>query len=429
MSIDSRTILQGELFVALKGPNFDGHDYVADALKSGEGALLSIPPAAPAPGKTVIHVPDTLKALQDIARFRRAAMDVGVIGVTGTNGKTTTKEMIAHILGMTGKVLKTTGNLNNQIGMPLCIANMDGDETAMVLEMGSSARGEIRELCEIGRPGYAVVTNVGIAHLEGFGSVQAVRDTDLEILPYVQVAAMNADDRFLIEGIRDYAGTLVTYGLDHPADVTASDIRYEGGRPVFLLKLADGQERTVRLGVPGRFNILNALGAAAISAAAGARPDDIVRGLESFAGVPLRMQVREHDGVLFLIDAYNANPSSMTEAVIELARERRERAIAVLGDMLELGSFAEESHRKIAELLTVAGIDMLIAVGPEMTRAARSFSGACLCAADSNSAQKMLASELREGDTVLVKGSRGMLMERVLPDTVRPAGKERAHAV
>ena len=203
LSIDSRNIGSGELFVALRGERFDGHDFVHDALRKGGGALVSVPPEGPEREKTVICVKNTLKALQDVARYRRSKKTVPVVSVTGTNGKTTTKEFIVSILAQHHRVLKTSGNFNNHIGLPLCVSNMEGDEEFMVLEMGSNARGDIQELCDIVSPDSAVVTNVGQAHLEGFGSIETVRDTDLEVLGYVKTVSLNADDRFLMEGIND----------------------------------------------------------------------------------------------------------------------------------------------------------------------------------------------------------------------------------
>lgn len=414
LSIDSRTIKSGELFVALKGARFDGHAFVDDALKEGAGAIVNVPPSAPGKGKTIIYVKNTLSALHDIANYLSARLNVPVIGVTGTNGKTTVKELIASILGEKYKVLKTIGNLNNQIGLPLSISHMDGDETVMVLEMGSNMSGDIKLLCEIARPDYAVVTNVGPAHLEGFGSLEMVRSTDLEILEYVNVVSVNTDDTFLCEGIKDFRGKMITYGMKEGADVCAKNIvlRDRGSR--FSLRLPKNREIEIDLGITGKFNIYNALAAASITDELGVGIEDIKRGIEEFKGVAMRLEVKRLDGVLIISDVYNANPASMEEAVKELIRLKRERTVAILGDMLELGSYAEEAHRTLIQWLNELKINVLIAVGSEMSRAASAFTGTCFTAADADDAKTVLFDICRSGDTILIKGSRGMRMERVL---------------
>ena len=416
LSIDSRNIREGELFVALKGDHFDGHDFINLALMTGAGALVQVPPVEPPADKTIIRVKDTLAALQDLARFLRSRMALPVIGVTGTNGKTTTKELISSIFGQRHKVLKTTGNLNNHIGLPLCIDRMDGDEDVMVLEMGSNRRGDIKQLCEIALPDSCVVTNVGPAHLEGFGSLEAVRDTDLEILAYARVASVNADDAFLLEGTKNYTGRLITYGMKKTADVFAKDIMLGTRGAGFKLCFSDKRKIAVDLQLSGMVNIYNALAAASIADALDVELEDIKHGLESFGGVPMRLEIKELLGSLVISDVYNANPASMEEALKELVRLKRKRTIAVLGDMLELGGYAEEAHRKLLRLASALKIDVLVAVGPEMNRVAGEFKGRCYQTEDSAGAKSVLLSICRDGDAVLIKGSRGMHMEKALPE-------------
>ena len=429
LSIDSRTIKEGELFVALKGGNFDGHDFLGEALKRGGGAVVAVSPAGPAEGKTLIRVKNTLTALQKIARHIRSRMDVPVVGITGTNGKTTTKELLASILGESGKVLKTQGNMNNHIGLPLSIANMRGDETAMVLEMGSNAEGDIRLLCEIARPALAVVTNVGPAHLEGFGSLETVRATDLEILDYATSVSANADDLFLMEGLKKFGGTLVTYGIEKSADMSAEDILLEEKAACFTLRFKDGRRIGVRLGIPGRVNIYNALAAASAADVLGIGSGQIKSGLESFTGVPMRMEIKKLFGALVISDVYNANPASMGEALRELMRLKKQRTIAVLGDMLELGRYAEGAHRDLVKMMSALHVDVFIAVGREMETAASEFKGICYRADDAAGARSVLLSICRDGDTVLVKGSRGMQMERVLAEPGTAPIKGGSHAL
>ena len=415
LSIDSRTIRSGEIFLALKGPHFDGHDFLDDALRIGAGAIVEIVPARMPEGRTIIRTESCLAALQRIARHLRDKSGARVIGVTGTNGKTTTKELIASVLQRRHSVLKTSGNLNNHIGMPLCVANGTGDEDVMVLEMGSNVPGDIRQLCEIARPDLAVITNVGPSHLEGFGSLDMVRKTDLEILGYIRTACMNADDRFLMEGTGGFTGEIVTYGIKNNAAVAAANIVLGEKGSHFTLRLNGAGEVEIDLGIPGALNIYNALAAASVCHVMGVDLTDVREGLLSFRGVPMRLEVLENSGILVISDVYNANPASMEEAVRELLRLRRKRTVAVLGDMLELGRYSHEAHKDLVDLLSETGIDILIAVGPEMISAAAGFTRTRYLAETSVEAGDILTGILREGDAVLVKGSRGMRMERALP--------------
>lgn len=429
LSIDSRTIKEGELFVALKGDNFDGHDFLKEALKAGAGAVVNVRASEQGGGKTLIYVKNTLDALQGIAGHMRLKMNVPVIGVTGTNGKTTTKELLVSILGKSHRLLKTQGNMNNHIGLPLSIANMRGDETAMVLEMGSNAEGDIRLLCEIAKPGVAVITNVGPAHLEGFGSLEMVRKTDLEILEYVKSASANADDLFLMEGLKGFSRKLVTYGMEKSADIHAKDILLEEKATRFTLCFKGGRQISVRLGITGKFNVYNALAAASVADELGIGPEQIKNGLESFKGVPMRMEIKELFGALVISDVYNANPASMREALRELIRQKRQRTIAVLGDMRELGRYSEDAHRELVKWMSDLKIDVFIAVGREMERASSEFKGVCYRADDSASSRSVLLSICRDGDTVLVKGSRSMRMEDVLADPGKTPIQGRSHAL
>ena len=428
-SIDSRRTGKGELFIALRGARFDGHDFVPDALRNGLGAIVSIPPADPGRDRTIIFVKNTLRALQDIARYRRSRRGIPVVGVTGTNGKTTTKELVAAILSQKHGVLKTTGNFNNHIGLPLCVSNMLGSEEFMVLEMGSNVRGDIRELCEIVRPDIAVVTNVGQAHLEGFGTIETVRDTDLEVLGYVKTVCINADDPLLMEGIASYQGRIVTYGIENRADFSAREIvpAEEGSR--FLLVTPGRGDIRISLRISGRFNVLNALAAASVASELGMSLEEIRGGLESFGGVPMRLEMRRLSGAIVINDVYNANPASMEEALKEMERVRTGRAIAVLGDMLELGAYAGDAHAELVQKLNLLGVDILIAVGPEMHKASAGFSRTAYQAASSSEARSLLLGMMGPGDTVLIKGSRGMAMEKVLAGEGPAAGAEGGNAL
>lgn len=427
VSIDSRTINEGDLFVALKGQRFDGHKFVADAMRKAGGAVVSAPVNVVADGKAVLLVDDTLKALQDMARFVRRKERLTVVGVTGTNGKTTTKELIASILGMDHRVMKTSGNLNNHIGLPLSLLRIsEGDEFA-VLEMGASTKGDIKQLCDIASPECGVITNIGPGHLEGFGSMEGVRSGKLELFDSVGTICVNGDDGFLMEGVLQRSGEdtprIISFGITAVADVRAEDIVLEERRSVFVLCLASGKRAEIALNIGGRFNIYNALAAAAACDELGTGIAHIKKGIESFGGVPMRLETREAFGATVISDVYNANPASMEEAVKELVRLRKKRAIAVLGDMLELGRYAEEQHRRLGRWMSKLPVDFFIAVGPMMTKAAEEFSASngahkrrAVIVADPSEARRVVLDTCSEGDVVLIKGSRGMHMEEVLEE-------------
>jgi UDP-N-acetylmuramoyl-tripeptide--D-alanyl-D-alanine ligase len=417
VSIDSRTIGDGEIFVAVRGARFDGHDFIYKALEKGIGALVNFPPAEHLKGKSIIYVKNTLSALQDIARYVRMRNNIPVIGITGTNGKTTTKELIASILSTKYRVHKNTGNLNNQIGLPLSLTKLCPDDEVSVLEMGASSPGDIRELCRIAAPDCGVVTNIGPGHLEGFGSLEAVRDAKLELLDTVKKVVVSADDAFLMQGVSGYQGSVITFGIENKADVFAKDIRMKDRGSDFMLCFGESNCIEINLNIPGAFNLYNALAAAAVGQIFNIDARDIKTGLESFKGVPMRLEIKELFGAMVISDVYNANPASMEEAIKELIRLKKERAIAVLGDMLELGPYAEEAHRKIGEWMSALPIDIFIGVGPLMAIAHSEFvktGRQSFSVSTSEEAGRILTGLCRAGDTIVVKGSRGMGMEKVL---------------
>ena len=428
LSIDSRIIKEGELFIPIKGERFDGHNFVDASLKTCAGALVSRQWKGrinSGDGKTIIQVDDTLQALQDIARFIRKGFRGPVIAIVGSNGKTTTKELISSILGTRFKVIKTEGNLNNHIGMPLCMSSADEETDVMVLEMGTNRPGDVDLLCRIASPDIGVVTNIGLEHLEGFGSLDAVRDAELEILPYLGKVVLNGDDDFLVGGVSlKFKGPIVTFGIGNEKnDVTASDIESAGAGSRFVLHAA-GSALVVESKLSGRFNVYNSLAACAVAHTLGIGLDIIKEGLEAFVGVRMRFEIRTVRGVTYLYDVYNANPSSMKASIEELAgvsgmtaglaATRVRRTIAVLGDMLELGEYGVSAHREVGELLSSMNVAHLIAVGPLMKEAVSRFSGSAIARESSEEAGAELARLVREGDVVLIKGSRGMKMEKVM---------------
>jgi UDP-N-acetylmuramoyl-tripeptide--D-alanyl-D-alanine ligase len=419
VSTDSRTVSEGELFVALRGERFDGHDFVEDALSKAGGAIVESRPENLPQGKVVIVVDDALRSLQELAHYVRMKRDIPVIAVTGSNGKTTTKEMIYSICSTKKVTLKNEGNLNNHIGLPLSILRMEPEHELMVLEMGMNAAGEISRLCEIAAPTHGVITNVGRAHIGRLGSYEEVRSAKLELLPGLQAACVNADDAGLMGGVRyaeGFEGRLFTFGIEQKADIVARDISMDSDGMSFVIDLGDAGMSHVRLSTVGIFNIYNALAASAVCSLLGFGPEEIRAGLDAYRPYAMRFEVIEAGGCRIINDSYNANPSSMEASLREFARMAGEgRKVAVLGDMFELGRFADEAHEGIVALAASLDVDMIIAVGEQMGRAAGKVDGPdSRIFPDVDAACREITAIVKPGDTVLVKGSRSMALEKVV---------------
>ncbi len=428
VSIDSRTIKPGELFIALKGDRFDGHDFVADVIRKGAwGAVVErgwVSNSDPAPAN-VVPVDDTLRALQDLASLHRRKFSVPVVGVTGSNGKTTTKEMLAAILARRGPVLKNEGNLNNHIGVPLTLMRLNADHRTAVVEMGMSARGEIDLLARITAPTVGVITNIGPAHLEFLGSREGVAEAKGELLDNLRpdgTAVLNADDRFIDVLKKKFRGRTITFGIDHPADVSASRIVQHPDRAEFVMGTG-GKSYEVALRTAGIHNIANALAAAAGAVAVGLTLDDIKEGLEGFVPVAGRSEIKEVKGRIILADYYNANPASMEAAIGTLAALRAgKKGIAVLGDMLELGEAGAEAHRQIGRTAARSGVDVVMTIGALSRHIAEGAIGEgmprerVIEATSHADAAKRLLALTKPGDVILLKGSRGMKMEKILEE-------------
>ena len=425
-STDTRTLRPGDFFIALRGPRYDAHAFVGDALRSGAvGAMVSRPPDDSPPRAAIIRVEDTLRGLGELARGWRERQGRHVVAVTGTNGKTTTKEMLRAVLAAAGPVHASPGNLNNLVGVPLSILAWPAAVPVAVLELGMSAPGEIQRLCEIARPDVGVFTTVGEAHLEFLGSVDGVARAKGEMLPFLdggRLAVINLDDPY-VERFRGCApGRTVTYGLTPRAEVWASDLASEGlGGTRFTLRHR-GEAAPAWIAAPGRHNVSNALAAAAVGFAWGLPAEAIVAGLREARLAPMRMQsVRLASGARAINDAYNANPPAMERAIETFFAVREVgRAILVLGDMLELGRHAERAHRRVGAFAARLGPDLLIAVGPESQALAKAAVGAglpeervvhCL---EVGAARERLRAALQPDAWVLVKASRGMRLEGVL---------------
>ncbi len=410
---DSRTLKPGELFVALEGPRFDGHDYLpAVAAAGAAGALVRrAHPALPC-----IEVPDPLAALAQLAAAWRMRFELPLVAVTGSSGKTTIKELLAAALAGLGPVLATRGNRNNHIGVPLTLLELRDAHRAAVIEMGMNHAGEIAHLADLARPTAGVISNAGAAHLEGLGSVAAVARAKGELvehLPPNAVAVLNADDPHLPLW-RDLAGArrVVTFGLDHPAEVSAD---YTLGADGSALELrTPAGTAAARLGLLGRHNVLNALAATAAALAAGAALADIASGLAAVRPVPGRLYPLAGQGGARLIDdSYNANPLSVRAAIDVLACLPGERLL-VLGDMGELGADAVRLHGECGAAARAAGIEQLVTLGPLAAHAAAAFGAGAVACTELAQAIDVAGARLHADLSVLVKGSRSAGMERVV---------------
>ena len=431
VSIDSRNIKEGELFIALKGDRFDGHDFVPDAIKKGAwGALVERTAlenrfSLLSGLKNILPVEDTLHALQEMAQMHRGKFSIPLVGITGSNGKTTTKEMLAGILKHKGPVLKNEGNLNNHIGVPLTLMKLTGRHRAAVVEMGMSAAGEIDLLARLVNPTVGVITNIGPAHLEFLGSLDKVAEAKGELLDNLKsdaAAVLNADDPYFGMLKNKFSGRIISFGIKNKAEVVAAEIQEDLHHTDFTLTNR-GASLKVRLRTVGTHNIYNALAAAAAAIAAGAPLAAVKPGLDDFVPVAMRSEVREIGGRTVLADCYNANPSSMDAAIrtmVSLATGRR--SIAVLCDMLELGASAADAHREIGRTAARSGVDIVITYGPlakDIGAGARDagmpkdriFNAATIAIA-----AQLIKKLSNPGDVVLIKGSRGMKMEKILEE-------------
>ena len=430
VSTDTRTLAAGELFIALAGPRFDGADFIAAAMARGAAGVVAARGARPPAreGVFLIEVADTLRALGDLARAYRRRFAIPVAGVTGSNGKTTTKEMIAAILSARGETFRSEGNMNNLVGLPQQVFRLNPGHAAAVFEMGMSAAGEIRRLAAIARPEVAVITNVGRAHIAGLGSMEAVRDAKGEILeadPAICAVLSNEDEYSRLLAARHEAagGRVIRFGFSPQSDFRADAVRMDAAGAEFTL-CGPGGRRPVRIHALGRHNVLNALAAAACAAALGVGLDAAAAGLPRARPPEMRFQVRRLPGrgdLHLLDDSYNANPESLARALeTASALKGAGRLISVLGDMAELGPFAEPAHREAGRKAAACGVSLFAGVGPLMRFASDAARRAGMDAArvvhfDSPAgAADWLGEVLGPGDWLLVKGSRSMRMERVI---------------
>ena len=410
---DTRKIQQGELFVAIMGVR-NGHDFASFAMENGAAAVLAsevLPDEIPA-----IYVENTVKALQEIAKGYRASLSCKCIGVTGSVGKTTTKEMLAAVLQTACKTQKTAANFNNDIGLPVTVLSLRRDCECAVLEMGMNHFGEIGVLTKIAQPDTAVITNVGTMHIENLGSREGILQAKLEILE-----GLREDGKIVFCGDNDLLHSVaekydaIEYGLQEHNRVRALDIKTQDNQTRFTV-IAFDERFEVSLPAIGEHNVLNALCAVTVGMLSGVTVKQIQEGLSVFQNTGMRQNIYEKNGVSIIADCYNAGPESM-RAALQVLSQAKGRKIAVLGGMLELGDFAPQAHYEVG-LATAQNADMLFAYGTNSEEYVRGAKKLKMAYAESFETHEALAqalcAQLRQGDTVLIKGSRGMRMERVL---------------
>ncbi|MGE5329206.1 MAG: UDP-N-acetylmuramoyl-tripeptide--D-alanyl-D-alanine ligase [Deltaproteobacteria bacterium] len=424
ISTDTRKIISGDLFIPLVGDNFDGHDFIAKALEGSICGYLTSREPNIVSDAVIIKVDDTLKALQDIAGYYRDKFNVPIIGVTGSVGKTSTKEMIFNVLSKKFNVLKTQGNFNNHVGLPLTLLNLSKEHQAAVVEMGMSGMGEISTLSKIAKPHIAVITNIGLAHIGKLGSKQNILKAKAEIFDGMDedgIAVLNADDSMLLE-LRNFINRNITYvGLFEEAELKAYNIKVdESLNTNFNIKIKD-KEYLFKISVPGMHNVYNALAAIAIGLRFRIPVEQMIDAIESYKPEKMRMNiVKLNNNIKVLNDTYNANPNSMEEALKVMHQMPGARKIAVLGDMLELGEWTRQAHLDIGKNVVKNGINHLVTLGENSRFIAE---GAAMLGMSQRKistcnnieeANAYLSKLVREGDVILVKGSRGMKMEGIV---------------
>ena len=419
---DSRKITPGALFVPIDGETFDGHSFIAAAFEGGAVASLTHKDTDTIVGKAVIKVDDTFKALADIARYYRKKFSIPSVAITGSVGKTTTKDMIAAVLSVKKEVLKTQGNFNNEIGLPLTVFNLEPKHEMMVLEMGMSGFGEIEKLSSIGMPDVAVITNIGMSHIEKLGSQEGILKAKLEILTHLSedgIAVLNGDDK-LLWGMKGKIKNAMYYACDNKeADITAYDVENFGQDGISFKTEIDAAEYTVKVNTPGIHNVYNALAAICVARHYNYDMCDIIKGIDAFVPSAMRMNIEKFGTITVINDCYNASPASMSAGLDVLKDIKAGKRAAILGDMLEMGDFAKEAHYNVGKKVFENGIDLLLTAGENAKYIAQGALDAGMDKANVKSYAKtrQLAEEVQNlidcDFAVLVKASRGMNFEQI----------------
>ena len=421
-SIDSRTVQSGELFFAVKGERLDGHDFVEQAFCKGAiGAIVRKDQLTRYPAKTgLLAVDDTLVALQTLATAVRKLWGKTAIAITGSMGKTTTKEAMAHLLSARHRVHRSKGNFNNHFGLPLGLLTLEPEYDLAVIEMGMSHAGEIAALARIALPSEGVVTSVGPVHLEYFDTIAGIARAKYELieaLPHGGTAVLNGDDEYVCQFGRDFKGKVILFGLKTTADVRAENIEVLGPVGTRFDLLCQGLRQTVRSPLLGTHNVYNVLAAAAVALEHGITPSEIAAILPSLEPGDKRGQVVQVNNITVLNDCYNSSPKALMAAVDTLAAMPARRRIVIAGEMLELGATREQLHRESGRYIAGKNVDFLLGVrglAMPMIEAALAAGLKAKFVATPEEAGEWLARETREGDVVLLKGSRGVKLEKAL---------------
>ena len=421
-SIDSRTLQPGDLFFAVRGERLDGHDYVEAALAKGAvAAVVESRQASRFPAQAKLLVAeDSLLALQRLGAAVRRLWGKPLIGVTGSAGKTTTKECIAHVLGTRHRVLKSQGNLNNHFGMPLQLLELEPEHELAVIEMGMSHAGEITALAKLAQPDCGVVTMVAPVHLEFFDSVAAIARAKYELIESLHsggIAVLNADDEYVSQFGRDFHGRVVMFGLHKPADVSAQNIQSRGSEGSAFEIVVNGERAPALLPLLGEHNIYNALAGVAVGLQYGVPLAAAAESLATLSAGDKRGEILHIAGATVINDCYNSNPKALDSMVRSLARIPAQRRIVVAGEMLELGPAGEEMHRQAGASMAALGVDRLLGVrglAQAMVEGARRAGVKAEFVSSPEEAGEWLRREVKAGDVVLLKASRGVRLERAL---------------
>jgi UDP-N-acetylmuramoyl-tripeptide--D-alanyl-D-alanine ligase len=421
-SIDSRTVGAGQLFFAVRGERLDGHDFVEQAMKnSAVAAVVRKDQLGRYPEDArLLAVEDTLAALQTLATAVRKLWGKPLVAVTGSAGKTTTKEAVAHVLSAQFRVLKSEGNFNNHFGLPLMLLKLEPEYDVAVIEMGMSHAGEIRALAKIAQPEIGVVTNVAPVHLEFFDSIAGIARAKYELVESLSAngtAVLNADDEYVSQFGRDFKGKVMMYGTRPTADVRAEKICSKGREGTEFEVVIGGVREAATLPLVGEHNVLNALAAVAVGLERGMKPSEAVAALATLAPAEKRGEVLQLGNITAINDCYNSNPKALEAMVDALAAMTAKRHIVVAGEMLELGSAGEELHRAAGRHIAGKKVDVLLGVRGLAQAMVESARDAGICAefvASSEEAGEWLAREARDGDLVLLKASRGVKLEKAL---------------
>lgn len=420
VSTDSRKIKIGDLYIALKGDIYDGHDFVEDAAQNGALAVIVSKSVKINQEVQIVQVDDTLKALWQIASYYRRKLSKPVIAVTGSVGKTSTKDTIAAILSAKYNVHKSQGNFNNHIGLPLTILGLQNNHDAMVVEMGMRGFGEIRELTYIAQPSIAIITNIGISHIERLGTQENILKAKLEIVEGLNengVLIINANDSLLCNIDKNIAKKIVYVGVETKADYNAYSIVDYGEEGVsFKIKLK-GKEYDVRIPAVGVHNVYNVLFGIACGVELGLNTEEILNGINNYHPGEMRLNIIEKNGIKFINDCYNACPDSMKAGLQVLSSLAKDsRSFAVIGNMFELGDMASTAHYNVGKMCRELGIDFVAIMGENANDVAKGIGDIDKYKIFKTHEEiiEYLKGTLRKGDIVLVKGSRGMKMERIL---------------